>query len=953
MLAFLSAILLLSLASERVASFSLGDCQVQGLWGKNMKVLCYKVHLSHVPTSLPGMVINLDLSQNQITNLQHNDFQNLSLLQVLNVSQNEVRSIGSHTFANQGQLELLNLTTNALTILAESMFTGLNNLTTLLLRDNNITTIEATAFAGIQKLRTIDLGSNKLHTLDAFGAVFEVRTLEHLHIGDNGLHYFLTSDLRVSLLNISELDVSRNPLSWINVTSDVLKGLQSLDSSFVGGDTSVIWDFQDPCFLNSLKNLFLSGIQMKPPELSVFIQSLSCSSLENIELNYLNLSDSDNLVEEVCSSHPTLKVLELKGNNFTGLKEGVFQNCTVLSHLYLNSNHLQHVNKIMFWHLNALQALSLGNNQILTVSDDILQLPTLQILDLQYNSITDILLNQSVTPSNLTSLNLFSNQLTNIWSSSQFWALGRLSEITLGNNHLLEISAPFSPSLTMLKILQINKNKLSSIKQHTFKNLMSLRILNLVENQIESIELGAFDGLQHLKSLLLGSNKLTSLLLEKDIFNGLMSLNELQLFSNHISYLSTKTLKRPPFVRLKLLQILTINSQGHTGLLHLPANFFEGLVSVERIHAGNLAITTLHPNIFSYTPQLKELDLSNSPLQSIDPNVFMPVSNLSQLHVSRIGLQSLDFVLHVNFSRMFLFRAVGNQLQVITREHIKALPFLNFLDIRKNAFTCNCDNKDFLNWAIDNLHTQVLHFHEYTCAYPPGSMGMPLHQFKTTSCTVNYEFILFVCTSLGTILLMVSCTFHHLFRWEVAYAYYLLVAFLYDRKQKRQATAKYTYDAFVSYNKHDEKWVLNDLLPTLEEQYQWQLCLHHRDFQPGKPILDNIVENIYASRKTICVISEDYLESEWCSSEMQVASFRLFDERKDVLVLIFLEEIPRERLSPYHRMRKLVKKKTYLRWPNKREEIPIFWHKVNMALKTKDDGAEDNPILRGVVPKQN
>ncbi|CAM4600541.1 unnamed protein product [Caretta caretta] len=145
---------------------------------------------------------------------------------------------------------------------------------------------------------------------------------------------------------------------------------------------------------------------------------------------------------------------------------------------------------------------------------------------------------------------------------------------------------------------------------------------------------------------------------------------------------------------------------------------------------------------------------------------------------------------------------------------------------------------------------------------------------------------------------------------------------------------KYEYDAFVSYNTHDQEWVINELLPTLEDKYHWRLCLHHRDFEPGKCILKNIVENIYASRKTICVITHHYLESEWCSKEMQVASFRLFDEHMDALVLIFVEHIPSDSLSPYHRMRKLVKKKTYLTWPREEKEIPLFWHKLNMALKT-------------------
>ncbi|XP_069507503.1 toll-like receptor 13 [Ambystoma mexicanum] len=942
---------------QGAACYSLKECVVHGLGGHQVKLLCYQMGLLHVPSLLPswlpGTVTNMDVSRNRISCLQQSDFQNLSALQLLNVSQNEIRTIESHTFANQRHLELLNLTTNALTILAESMFTGLGNLTILLLRDNNITTIEATAFAGLQNLRTIDLGSNKLHTLDAFGAVFEVRTLEHLHIGDNGLHYFLTSDLRVSLLNISELDLSRNPLSWINVTSDVLKGLQSLDSSFVGGETSLRWDFQDPCFLNSLKNLFLSGIQMEPPELSVFIQSLSCSSLENIELNYLNLSESDNLVEQICSSHPTLKVLQLKGNNFTGLKEGVFRNCTVLSHLDLNGNHLQHVNKMMFRHLNALQALSLGNNQILTVSDDILQLPTLQILDLQYNSITGIAFNLSASPSHLTHLNLGNNKFTAIGSSSQFEALGNLLELQLGINFVLDIAVPFSPSLMKLKNLELKKNKLNSIRKNTFINLSALRTLNLVANQIESIEPGGFEGLKHLETLLLGSNNIASPLLEKNIFSGLTALRDLQLFSNGISYESSKPVARPPFLDLKSLHTLAINSQRHTGLLNLPANFFDGLVSTEKIHAGNIAIHSVDSRVFHYTPNLKELDLSNNPLTSIDPAVLQPVPKLTELHIQQTSLQSLNFLIETNFTRLILLRAMGNQLKNLNSSIVKALPALLFLDLGLNPFMCSCDNQDFLNWSTSDLQTQVLHFYEYICAYPLESMGQPLYKFDSALCTVNLEFILFMCTSLGAILLMLCCTFHHMCKWQVVYAYYFLRAFLYDRKHKKKAACKCTYDAFVSYNKHNEEWVLSDLLPTLEEQYHWKLCLHHRDFEPGRPILDNIVENIYASRKTICVISRHYLESEWCSGEMQVASYRLFDERKDVLILIFLEEIPSYLLSPYHRMRKLVKKKTYLCWPQKQEEVPIFWQKINLALKTKDDGGEDNPILRVDIPEED
>lgn len=78
-----------------------------------------------------------------------------------------------------------------------------------------------------------------------------------------------------------------------------------------------------------------------------------------------------------------------------------------------------------------------------------------------------------------------------------------------------------------------------------------------------------------------------------------------------------------------------------------------------------------------------------------------------------------------------------------------------------------------------------------------------------------------------------------------------------------------------------------------------------------------------------------------------MANFRLFDEQKDVLILIFLEDIPTHQLSPYYRIRKLVKKKTYLKWPKRGEDTRVFWQKLRMALETKEDPDAEKALLRG------
>ena len=74
------------------------------------------------------------------------------------------------------------------------------------------------------------------------------------------------------------------------------------------------------------------------------------------------------------------------------------------------------------------------------------------------------------------------------------------------------------------------------------------------------------------------------------------------------------------------------------------------------------------------------------------------------------------------------------------------------------------------------------------------------------------------------------------------------------------------YDAFVSYAHQDSDWVLDSLLKRLEEPSHsracgpCKLCIHQRDFVVGKPIIDNIIDSIAASRHTIIVLSNNFVK---------------------------------------------------------------------------------------------
>jgi formylglycine-generating enzyme required for sulfatase activity len=74
------------------------------------------------------------------------------------------------------------------------------------------------------------------------------------------------------------------------------------------------------------------------------------------------------------------------------------------------------------------------------------------------------------------------------------------------------------------------------------------------------------------------------------------------------------------------------------------------------------------------------------------------------------------------------------------------------------------------------------------------------------------------------------------------------------------------YDAFISYSHHDKDWVQGWLLPRLE-QAGLRICIDFRDFEPGLPSLVNMENAVERSRKTLIVLTPDWVASEWTTFE--------------------------------------------------------------------------------------
>ena len=139
----------------------------------------------------------------------------------------------------------------------------------------------------------------------------------------------------------------------------------------------------------------------------------------------------------------------------------------------------------------------------------------------------------------------------------------------------------------------------------------------------------------------------------------------------------------------------------------------------------------------------------------------------------------------------------------------------------------------------------------------------------------------------------------------------------------------FDYDVFVSYTSEELPWVRQHLMPELEDRLGLRLCVHERDFIPGKNIVDNIAECVESSKKILMVFSKDFVHSQWCQFELKYCQGSVM-ERNDVMVLVSLQETESRDMTGA--MMAVLKTTTYIEWNDDREARASFWGRLRLAL---------------------
>nr|AST16086.1 toll-like receptor 13 [Scophthalmus maximus] len=908
-------------------AFSLKNCSIAYFDNATrVFVTCQHRSLSAIPDDIPQNAAGLDLGFNSIQQISRSDLRGLSKLKFVQVVCNLISHVDNGAFTDLTELKSLLMDDNQLTRLTDNTFQGLSKLETLSLNSNYITYISPLAFQPLVNIDTVFLGSNPLHRIAFIAPLLNLPTLHFLMIGNNKFTTFQSDDLHFNVSNLKSLGLSLNPLRKFSITKDVFPYLQSLDLCHCGSD--IEWDVSNKTFLKSLTTLYLSGSYV-----SYTAMLQTTDSVKTISLIFMENLVAEGLIDIACRV-PSLRSLAVTNSRIGIIDENLLQSCSQLTELTLSANQLTELSELSFRSTTQLRRLRLDSNELSKVPLALRELFTVEVLDLQSNFISELDCLDFQLLTRLTDLNLNQNRISKL-QGCLFQNLNDLKVLDIGDNALFTFDDTFKVNLGKLESLNLHNNGLLQLMQGDFRSLSSLTFLDLDSDTYYNVINGAFEGLDNLQTLILSIDQY-----QNDYFRGLQHLENLTLhltFNWH--HMSPQHNVEPPFGNLPNLKklVLQVDEKYH---VDSSPDMLGGLKSLEYFMADRLFMKIIHPDTFKYTPQLKGLQIINSNLIEVDPELFRPIPNLQTLDLSNNKLRSLDFLAQANLQALVWLTLNKNELSIINETVLQSLPALTYLVLNGNPLTCECSNYGFNQWVLSNNQTQVVDAYGYTCAFPVSQQGNKFLDFDIHSCWMNTSFICFISSTSLIVLTLLASFVYHFLRWHLAYAYYLFLAYLYDKRRRKTGTPHH-YDAFVSYNVHDEAWVYNELVPVLEEQQGWRVCLHHRDFEPGKPIVENITDAIYGSRKTICVISRNYLQSEWCSREIQMASCRLFDEQEDVLILLFLEDIPARQLSPYYRMKSLVKSCTYLSWAKAGQHTEAFWMNLWRALETAGRPADD------------
>uniref|UniRef100_A0A182XBQ2 TIR domain-containing protein n=1 Tax=Anopheles quadriannulatus TaxID=34691 RepID=A0A182XBQ2_ANOQN len=744
-------------------------------------------------------------------------------------------------------------------------------------------------------------------------------SLTYFNISSNQL-MSLHDDMFYGLPNLTFIDLSSNKLT--RLSAKLFRMNKNLNNFIADNQNGSRLVLEDKLFADLRRLIKVSVSNCKITALP------ECLFAGATGITFIDFSNNklQSLPEHLFRGLSNLRWLYLQNNELMRmLPDTLLQDAINLRVLHLCYNKLTMLNKHLLKSLRHLEKLHLEHNQLHMIDVDAFtsQTESLITLNLSRNSITLNEDNRDV---------FYSNEEINITSGIIFSTLNKVQYLDLSFNAIVKILDPFKNFMKGLRTLDLSHNLITHIG---YKDLLfpspNIDLVNLESNKITHLDFdrSRIETRHRLpKEILLANNPLncdcmsyplvTYLKAEPDssksfLLKGLQCAQPSKLFG-----------LQPQDVQL---EDLVCEIDTFSEFCPAECKCYKRAVDQCAIVNCNAANLTRVPVIHSPSNircNFIELHLAQNKLHYLSNAGegwnFVRVLNVSNNSLSTLSAKSLPEMLE-------LLDVSGNQLTEIDAALIVKLnqSTLHNISLALNPWDCYCENQ-LLSFVVDNV-ARITDYYTLQCFDgKPINLATLKELCGTIILSRLYISVAVSMASVGCLLciwlyakfnlaIKVWLFRHNLLQW--------LVTEEHTDMNKR-------YDAFISYSHKDEEFVTKELLPRLEsEELNFKICWHVRDFVPGEMIANEIAKAVEESRRTIIILSLNYIDSMWGQMEFSTAYLQsLVDKHNRVIPIIYQDIGDIDQLDP--QLRAYLKTNTYVRWDD-----PWFWDKLHYAMPRK------------------
>ncbi|KAL4231233.1 hypothetical protein ACF0H5_008815 [Mactra antiquata] len=832
-----------------------------------LMVNCTSSGLKVVPTYIPSNTTVLTLDGNSIKSLTPGIFKNLTILKYLDLSNNEITSLDF------------------------GVFEGLNNLLTLELDENKIRYTASSFPEGIFKPLV------SLHRLN-------LRQKFHNVLNDERLIYPVNA--LVNLTNLRQLLIDGIDSNFNGTAFSKMSYVESLTLTSQYGRCRL--KTTTPGMFNTLKSVVImdiSNCSLVKVEENSFCELKSLSEIDlshNTDLGFKSLRNITAGLQSQKLRLLNLNNIHTRIGDCTRLRVDDMQNMKNMSveTISLDFNRLAYIeeNAVHYIPQNITQ-LSLSNNMLLPANyvREIFQQNILK-------SIKYITLAEQDT--NFDIMNILTSE-TKVYMQQTLSQHRQTSEDIVGEVTETEANSPLTDYSNMA---------CNNCKSGSYNSII------LLPNTLNFLDMSGLRIRSELKNICICEpNNIYRIDLSRNVFwkwqspvTGLSGLLDLDLSWNSCDSISTDI-----FDNMTMLIQLNLTRNFFDRIISedVDGRLFRGLTSLLDLLLSDMKLRYLPPKMFKSLTKLRGLDLSNNFLTEFE----VDLSDATQLQ-------------YLNLHRNFIKKLEAN---VMDRLSTNADNFTTYIDLSDNMLSCTCNDTEFIKWFYETK-VYFVGYYSYMCTYNNEktinmSANLDLSSRLEKDCA-DYTTLIFVILSLIILFFILTLVaIGYRFRWDLRYFYYSAKLRMNGKVpliDRNDENATFGFDAFVSYSRENATWVKNVIVPMLEEERNLRLLVHDRDFLAGNFVNDNIMGAITTSRKTLVIMSNEFLRSEWCLFEMNMARMESIKTGRNVICVLMKEQVVEDNI-PLEIM-DAIRRSTYIEYYPNPERQAILWDRVKEAL---------------------